>query len=1123
MPHAPSAPLPPPPREAYVLAGCALPDLTEERIGALSAEAAAADDRRFLTVEPERLAVDSGTFRRPSAPLPFPTVTLTQEPGGLTISCPCPAPKTRLCEHQGQVLRAVLLRPELRVFFDQDLRQQRILVAARHYGLEQEPNPADYFRLEYADQKLEIMPRLPGLYPLTADARRQLAAALLPASPEVRPGAAAQRFMVLGTHKYYDQLTIHLFEAALTAGGKPKNPLTWVAALDAGLAGTNAAEGRFYAGVARLQQPGAGSPAAEAEALRAVVLNPLGLPVFGSRTTVSEKTTAQNLTPLTLAAGRVEVALTVRLRAPFYEVAASVQLNGQPQELTALPVKYGRFVSQGLTWYLVEQPAVLPVLAFFRTRPGGLLLHRSAFPAFEQDILARLGRHVAVAYPGSAPATPAQLAAGGFAQAPEKLLYLTESGDYVDLVPVMKYGAVEVPVLSRNAVYATDPGTGKGFTVARDAAAEIDFMALLVRQHPDFAGQLGRESLSMSRRQLLADDWFLEAFAVWHQQQVTVLGFNELKNNKLNPYKATVTVRVGTEVNWFDTELHVHFGPQKAPLASILKALRNRRRYVLLGDGTHGLLPQHWLDRLPRYLAAGEVVGERIRTPKVSFSALEDLYEPEALTPETRAELARYQAQVTDFGGIEPVAPPPELRGTLRPYQQHGLNWLCFLDKFGFGGCLADDMGLGKTITVLALLLLQRTRRPGAVSLVVVPTSLVFNWQAEAARFAPALRLLVVHGSDRPRSPFFFTGHDVVLTTYGTLLTDLVFLQDYPFNYVVLDESQAIKNPESQRYQAARRLQARNRLVLTGTPLENSTYDLYGQLSFACPGLLGSQQHFRDQFATPIDKFKSTAHARALQHKIRPFVLRRTKQQVAAELPAKTEMVLHCEMDAEQRQVYDLYRKEYREWLMGKDPEHLPKHGLHLLQGLTKLRQICNSPALLSNAGDYGTSSAKLRRLLHEIEDKAPRHKILVFSQFVGMLDLVRQALTERGIAAAYLTGQTTDRAAAVAAFQQDESVRVFLISLKAGGTGLNLTAADYVYLVDPWWNPAVENQAIDRSHRLGQTKPVVAVRLICPGTIEERIQDMQARKQELATDLIRTDTAVLKSLSAAELLALFS
>jgi len=319
-----------------------------------------------------------------------------------------------------------------------------------------------------------------------------------------------------------------------------------------------------------------------------------------------------------------------------------------------------------------------------------------------------------------------------------------------------------------------------------------------------------------------------------------------------------------------------------------------------------------------------------------------------------------------------------------------------------------------------------------------------------------------------------------------------------------------------------RLLQSRNKVVLTGTPIENNTFDIYGQLSFACPGLLGSKQHFKDHYSMPIDKFKDGKRAKELQKKINPFILRRTKAQVAKELPEKTEMVIYCEMEPDQRKIYDSYAKEFRDFLMTKEEGDLPRNSMHVLQGLTKLRQICDSPALLNEDKFYGDSSSKIEVLMEQIESKSSQHKILIFSQFVTMLDLIKKELKTRSISFEYLTGKTKNRAGKVDEFQTNDEVRVFLISLKAGGTGLNLTEADYVYLVDPWWNPAVENQAIDRVYRIGQKKNIVAVRLICPDTIEEKIMKLQEYKKELATDLIKTDTSILKSLTKKDLIGLF-
>jgi len=380
----------------------------------------------------------------------------------------------------------------------------------------------------------------------------------------------------------------------------------------------------------------------------------------------------------------------------------------------------------------------------------------------------------------------------------------------------------------------------------------------------------------------------------------------------------------------------------------------------------------------------------------------------------------------------------------------------------------------------------------------------------------------VLYGNDRSKNTKDFDRFEIVLTSYGTLLSDVYYLKDYRFNYIFLDESQAIKNPSSQRYKSTRLLQSRNKIVLTGTPVENNTFDLYGQFSFACPGLLGNMTFFKEMYAIPIDKFKDTVRARELQLKVNPFILRRTKAQVAKELPEKTEMVVYCEMGEEQRRVYDAYKEEFRAFLLASKKKRKNMDTMYVLAGLTKLRQICNSPALLNEESYYGDDSAKLDVLLEEIKSKSPYHKMIVFSQFVGMLELIKDRLTKEGISFEYLTGQTKDREERVNNFQSNDEVRVFLISLKAGGTGLNLTEADYVYLVDPWWNPSVENQAIDRCYRIGQKKNVVAVRLISPNTIEDKIIQLQESKKDLVSDIIKTDDSILKSIDKDNLLALF-
>ncbi|UOQ64708.1 DEAD/DEAH box helicase [Hymenobacter volaticus] len=1111
----------------YFLAGATISTLSSTDVAGHYPALFLADTQTLTAVQPESITLNFGSFSSsvpPAGQQKFPSVIIEQQAEGLLLSCACTAPKTTLCEHQAQVLLSVLRRKELRVFFDPVQRRALLLATARDYGLENAADLDEHFQLTYVRPSVVVSPRQAGLYPITAATKQELVGQLQPQKRSGIPEPVhTQRFVVFGKHKYYGHLTIQLAEAALTSAGKVKNPVTVLNPLDGIWKTTDAAELKFFTGLARFQNNYDDTRSTAAiEALQAVLHNPTGLPIFGHNPTVSDKLTAPSLTRLRVRSVPADLRLAVNLKGEFYEMAGLLVLEGQPVDLKTLAVRYEYFVAVQDVLYLIEDPDVWRAIEFFTKRNNTLLIHQSKFAEFQLDVLANLEDRLHISYSYARPATPQQVVSYGFDRAPEKLLYLSDAGAHVEVLPVMRYGTKEVSILSRKQLLAVDE-VGKPFVLERDDVAEQLFANTLLRHYPDFQEQLQFDSLYVPKSLFLEEEWFLNAFEDWQNEHIEILGFNQLKKNDLNPNRAHISVRVTGETNWFDTQLRVRFGKQKASLKQLHQAVRNKSHYVRLDDGTRGILPQEWVEKFAHYFAAGHVVDDHIRTPSINFSAIQELYDPEALAAEAQAQLATYQNAVVDFAAIEPVAVPPGLQATMREYQRQGLNWLNFLDTFNFGGCLADDMGLGKTLQVLAFILLQRAKGRTAANLVVVPTSLVFNWQAEVKKFAPTLRVHVLHGTARSVSTKDFDAFDIVLTTYNTMVSDIRQLKEYTFNYVFLDESQAIKNPESQRYKAACLLQARNRVVLTGTPVENNTFDLYGQLSFACPGLLGSKQHFNDIFGSPIDKFKDDKKARALQRKISPFVLRRTKAQVARELPDKTEMVLYCEMGAEQRRVYEACKKEYHDMLLGIQEETPRKSNMHILQGLTKLRQICNSPALLPDEESYGQQSAKLDALLEEIRNKAPQHKILVFSQFVTMLDLIKQELEMHHIPFEYLTGQTKNRAATVNNFQQNEAVRVFLVSLKAGGTGLNLTEADYVYLVDPWWNPAVENQAIDRSHRIGQDKKVVAVRLICPDTIEEKIMKMQEAKRELADGLIKTDTGFIKSLTQQELLDLFS
>jgi SNF2 family DNA or RNA helicase len=352
--------------------------------------------------------------------------------------------------------------------------------------------------------------------------------------------------------------------------------------------------------------------------------------------------------------------------------------------------------------------------------------------------------------------------------------------------------------------------------VARDDEAEIQFTLAVVSQHADFQGQLEQHYLYLHKNQVLDEGWFLDAFDTWNLQNIRILGFNTLKNNRLNPHKAKVSVVVNSGLNWFETELGLSYGKQQVSLKHLHKAIKNKSRFVPLDDGTQGLLPTEWLDRFSAYFLAGEVIDDRIRTPKISFPEMRELYDDGQLSGGVTAQLTSLTDSFANFQSIQPVAVPSELKTTLRDYQKEGLNWLNFLDELGFGGCLADDMGLGKTVQIIAFILLQRAKNRPNTNLIVVPTSLLFNWQIEVDKFAPSLRIYTFYGNNRALKKKDFDHYDIILTSYGTLLSDIRFLKDYTFNYIFLDESQAIKNPESQRYQAVRLLQSRNKNCTDG-------------------------------------------------------------------------------------------------------------------------------------------------------------------------------------------------------------------------------------------------------------------------------------------------------------------
>jgi len=1082
----------------------------------------------YLNLQPQHISVNYASFIDRASQVKFPQVNVRLQQQSLILSCRCGVVHQRLCEHQSRLLYNLMNRTELRIFFDEQLRTTKLKAFAAAYGLEKEKNLDSFFALDYDKGNYKISPLIKDLLPVTPANNSLIQDILLPKAahsfPKQNLGEDSQnKILVLKQHRYYSHFQVELMECALTSTGKIRNPLSTIDPMEYLWATTAIDELKFYTAITKFQQNyEAEKPELEIEGLKALIKNPLELDVYYHDQSISANLTVSAIVAVKLKNQPLDINLSVDFRNGYYTITGELILDNKAYDLNLLNLKYKYFILYSGTMHLIDKADFLRVIEFFRQNNNHLVIHESKFASFQQDILSKLEHRIHITYSYLKAATKEQLKESHFDSSVEKILYLSDPENFILLTPVIKYGNIEVPVLSRKQISAIDQ-LGNEFKVSRNEDDEFKFISTLTRQHPDFEEQQDKESFYLHKKRFLDEAWFFGAFEEWQSQGITILGFNELKGNQINPNKAKISISVVSGLNWFDSHFEVKFGQQKVSLKHLHRSIRNKSKFVKLGDGTLGLLPKEWIDKLSGYFNAGEIEGDLIRTAKVNFGAIDDLYEDEVLSEEVKMELASFRDKIAAFQNISQVEVPPALNATLRTYQKEGLNWLNFLDEFEFGGCLADDMGLGKTIQIIAFILSQRDKGHTNTNLIVVPTTLIFNWQSEIAKFAPDIKVLTIHGAERNKHADQFSKYEIVLTTYGTLLYDIAWLKKYKFNYVFLDESQTIKNPESLRYRAACLLQSRNKITLTGTPIENNTFDLYGQLSFACPGLLGSKQFFRDHYSTPIDRFKDNRRAVELKKKVSPFILRRTKKEVAMELPDKTEMVIYCELGNEQKNAYDACKNEYIKFLQSEKEEDIPKHSLHILKGLTQLRQICNSPALLKDDMLHSVASSKINVLLEEIQNHSPKHKILVFSQFVSMLDLIKKELLSKNIDFEYLTGQSRNRAAKVENFQQNEEVRVFLISLKAGGTGLNLTEADYVYLVDPWWNPAAENQAIDRSHRIGQKKNVVAVRLICPDTIEEKIMKLQETKKELINDIIQTDGAMLRTLSKSDLLSLFS
>lgn len=710
---------------------------------------------------------------------------------------------------------------------------------------------------------------------------------------------------------------------------------------------------------------------------------------------------------------------------------------------------------------------------------------------------------------------------------PQCKIYLNElNNSFLMVTAKWQYGDIEIEDDSKLADLIKLETEETIYEIQRDATAEKEMKSFLRSMHNRFAQQ-NNGYFYLPFAEAEKNQWFVKFYRKLIDNNIPVYGMEHLKHFRYNINVPEFKIKhEGNGIDWFDLRIKISWGEQEVPLAELQKALFNRQPFILLKDGTIGAIPEEWANKYSLLLKLGDIEKDKLRLSKLHWTLMQDLSEEDDLTKHIITEDYKSKWQRLQEQGSALYKIPKTINAQLRDYQKAGFEWMCLLDKMQWGGCLADDMGLGKTLQTITFLQYLVEKNKKETHLVICPTSLLYNWESELKKFAPKLSYHIHHGQSRAVDAKEWKKKNIVITSYGSVRSDIQQLQPIKFGYIICDESHVIKNPSSQTAKAIMQLQSRNRLILSGTPIQNNTVDLYSQMQFINPGLLGNKEFFKTEFATPIDRFGSKEKSAQLRKMIYPFMLRRKKEQVAKDLPPKTEITLWCEMGEEQRKVYNDLKNYYRENLLQKiEAEGVGSNAVYILEGLTRLRQACNAPQLIKDNNLSTKESVKIDELLNEIEDNTGGHKVLVFSQFTGMLQLIAEEMQQRNIAYLYLDGSTKaeERSKLVEQFQSTNAEKIFLISLKAGGVGLNLTAADYVYLVDPWWNPAAEQQAIDRTHRIGQQNKVFAYKMICRDTVEEKILSLQQRKKTLAEDLISEDAGFIKKLTTEDVEYLFS
>ena len=707
---------------------------------------------------------------------------------------------------------------------------------------------------------------------------------------------------------------------------------------------------------------------------------------------------------------------------------------------------------------------------------------------------------------------------------PQHAVYLSEISDtFLMLTPRWDYEGIVIE--STDEAEVEQLRNGEIYRVVRHKEAEAAFVEKLRGMHPNFEKQRNGQ-FYLSFDDAKKKHWFLNVYQQLLADNVLVVGMDMLRHFRYSPHSIHTQMTIGRTIDsYLHLNIKITFGEEKVDLSHIQRTLFNGQKFVLLKDNSIGVITDEWYDQYGAMFKHGKLAQGELIVPQWILLSIEEKYRSSELKPVIAYEWwGDWQRWQTTEEAMIPV--PPTLRATLRPYQQKGFEWMVLLSRINAGACLADDMGLGKTLQTIAFLLHAHAQDPTARFLILAPLSLVYNWKDELAKFAPDLSVYVFHQNNRDIAEYMAAGTQVMISSYGTARSAIDELCLIPWHTLVIDESHNIKNPTAQITKAVYKLSAKNRIALSGTPVMNNTFDIYSQLNFLLPGLLGGPEFFKREYAIPIDRDMSVEKTNALQKMTAPFVLRRTKKQVAADLPDKTESILWCQMEEAQREAYDTIKKQIKaNVFLNIEREGFAKAKFSILQGIMKLRQICCAPSLLRDEEITTTESIKLDMLMQELRNNVQGSKSLVFSQYLGMLDMVAKQCKAEQIPYLSFDGSTplAQRAEMVTRFQDETAPeQVFLISLKAGNAGLNLTAAEYVFLLDPWWNNAVEQQAIDRTHRIGQTKNIFAYKMICRDTIEERIIALQQKKKQLSEELVSEEEGFVKQLSEDDITFLF-